>query len=528
MSEVKVEIIASQFEDNEKAISSLSPYFDKIDENVPFFEGYHIEDTFILDDFLSVTIVGASSLDTNALEEALKQQKPTWLYIKVNNYQEDSTRTLCINGDRKTTKKTLIKNVRETSTYVNLYFAVLEDEIDTIVQLLKGKAIDSDVLIQGCPLTIHALRIGNTKLFKFLADSGIDLNSKLEKRTFVEHHLLDKGLNILSAAIILDAKSIVNHLIKLGVDVNCQNSDETGTYPIHIASGDRKATHKYIEILVNAGADINQEDSRGCTPIFGIFSGYTSKYSIQISEKMIAMGANISHISKHNETVKWRASCGDQELSDYLASKGMTDIAAPDDFYTGGDLCRYLLWAMNHNDIISFKRFLNDVDSLTREEQASVLHKLENLEFAKLLIESGVPAHLRVKRRGYDYAYERTNREVGVFLKSCIGDFLEKAEKEKKKVTPVFESLLAQVSKDIDEAEQDRLVDGYFSTFLKERLDADFKQRVNLMYLAYADWSKYEVYVNDDYEVEFQGEANGGQTKVLFDGEQKIKRIDPT
>jgi uncharacterized protein len=108
--------------------------------------------------------------------------------------------------------------------------------------------------------------------------------------------------NLLRAALmgITEAPNpnVVQHLIKLGVDVNAR--DRRGWTPLHYAARTKSPAANpslstaCVRLLIDAGADVNVEDKDGITPVHR--SILTRPWNVEMVEVLLAAGAKPTDI----------------------------------------------------------------------------------------------------------------------------------------------------------------------------------------------------------------------------------------
>lgn len=101
---------------------------------------------------------------------------------------------------------------------------------------------------------MRAAHGGHLPVVEALMAAGADLNVRQTDATY---------LTALDRAVAGGHNRVVKALIDQGVDVNAQGGDDFGYCALHLARGG-----EVVDLLVNAGANVNLETSEGITPLF--------------------------------------------------------------------------------------------------------------------------------------------------------------------------------------------------------------------------------------------------------------------
>lgn len=425
-------------------IEKLSPLFSPTpsEQERPDFGGYSIVNVMMFEHAIIADIVGAASMDTESLVERLKASDPDWLFIETEYSQVGETETICLKkGNKKTTKKTLLKNIRNASRQIDLYYAVVNQEVTHLSELLNSGPIDLNMVINGTPLLFHIIQTGDLTLFKLAVESGADIHALVEKtqwfgietqEMYVQFEVV-KGMNLLPVAIEMKAKPIVKYLIDSGLDVNVV--DDNGNAPINIAAEDMEK-HPFVEPLVKAGADINHPGQNGWTPLFNLIGGYTysAKKTIVLAEKWMAWGADMTYVSQNGTNALWLAMRREQSISDFVKGKGVNEYCVPDGYYDGKSFIDRLHEAILINDVKSFSAFMDNA-KLDKNQQTELLHQAASvgrLEILKIINAHGIPPYLMNsdKMFAYETAEEMEHEVVTIYLKEQMTAY--HAEKKKR------------------------------------------------------------------------------------------------
>lgn len=534
MSDIQCNIVA--YHQNPARIELLALLLDPASQD----GDWTVESATVLDHAIIALVSGAPSMDTGIFSEELLSVDPDWLLVQTENTQTGETETICRKkGNKNTTKKNLLSNLRKNSKQVDLYFALLNQEISYLKDLLKDDEIGVDLNIEGMPLLFHIMLTADLSLFKQVVRRGADIHLQVERTQWIHLETRSdvlifeavKGMGLLSMAIEMKAKPIVKFLIESGIDVDV--TDEKGNAPITIAAGDADK-HAFIEPLVKAGADINHEGFSGWTPLFSLLGSYeySAKKTISIAEKWMALGADIKHVCQNGANALWVAMGREQPVVDFVMSHGVREYQVPQGYYDGMDTMEILHETMNTNDHKTFSEYF-DLANLDKKQQTELLHVAANngrLRILERMIEAGMPPYLK---RGGVFAFQSAKdmgfKEVANYLKDQMDDFYKEGQSRIEKARPLFDQFTA-VFEQIDAqggAEKD------LST-LKPFAAHPFMKKYEPFQLAH--WAKMAVAsnkrvkvkaeVDDDFNVTFsRSNRFSGHFSVMIstDGEPQIK-----
>lgn len=149
--------------------------------------------------------------------------------------------------DGKTLQLFIDKNIETNTCLCVAVLLRLEDQVKQLLQKSKN----------GLALW-YGINSPDEKIWKILMESEIDINQKIvhqNRNILYEIAYVEETEFTLMAA---------ESLIKKGIDIHIQDYDEQIT-PLHEAV--RRKRVKLIKLLLNAGADGNIRDQKGCTPL---------------------------------------------------------------------------------------------------------------------------------------------------------------------------------------------------------------------------------------------------------------------
>ena len=125
-----------------------------------------------------------------------------------------------------------------------------------------------------------AVLTGKVELVQLILDHGADINEV--------YHFDNLHLTALNSAVAESFRDIANYLIQKNAKVNYP--EDADDRPIHIAAS--KGHVEIVQLLINAGADINVYTEEGCGPL------HTACRFPETALALLANGADVNHVSK--------------------------------------------------------------------------------------------------------------------------------------------------------------------------------------------------------------------------------------
>ena len=199
------------------------------------------------------------SISLGPLDIFRKDFFKTELIISGSKYDADGLSKAITKGDVKTVKlyvsSKMDLNENTTSGKTPLCIACETGNVNIVNILLQGnvnliKRNSSDSLTP----VFCAVKSNNARVLKRLKDEGLRIDARSQ---------YNNGISPLHYAATLGADSIVDFLIKNGVNVN--SVDLLGKTPLHYAAAQNNST--VVLELINFGAALNIKDGKGYTPL---------------------------------------------------------------------------------------------------------------------------------------------------------------------------------------------------------------------------------------------------------------------
>jgi len=247
-------------------------------------------------------------------------------------------------------------NLAETYGYTALYYAIWNDDEETVKSLISGGADvnkgPAEEMDDDSPLC-YAIWQRHAGIVKDVLDAGADINTKDEKGyTPLYWAAFSSSKDILDLilsrgkynnTIHLDAckgdMDRVTTLIDGGTDVNTK--DEFGCTPLHWAA--LADSPEVAGFLIAKGADVNAKHGRGYTPLL-------SAHALPVVELLVSNGADIhARLGEQGPTkLQWACGLGEADIVDFLLSKS-DDVSLKDK--NGGALLT-LAARYGHTDVV--------------------------------------------------------------------------------------------------------------------------------------------------------------------------------
>lgn len=143
---------------------------------------------------------------------------------------------------------------RSHGGFTALYLAADDGHTAIVTALLRAKADkDAKTNTNETPL-MRAAKGGHQPVVEALMAAGADLNVRETDAPYS---------TALDRAVAGGHNRVVKALTDQGVDVNAQGGHDFGGSALHLARGG-----EVVDLLVNAGANVNQETPEGVTPLF--------------------------------------------------------------------------------------------------------------------------------------------------------------------------------------------------------------------------------------------------------------------
>jgi ankyrin repeat protein len=139
---------------------------------------------------------------------------------------------------------------------------------------------------------MQAIFNGDIETFDALVQDGVDINKVVGKDRW---NFLHRALVSLS---LQPVPLMIEHLIKCGVDVNAK--DSYGNTPLHYAA--RLKNPELIGMLLDAGADIDTANKKGCTPLREML--LAKPCNLDTIELLLYRGANMNHPGAKGITIR--------------------------------------------------------------------------------------------------------------------------------------------------------------------------------------------------------------------------------
>jgi ankyrin repeat protein len=150
-----------------------------------------------------------------------------------------------------------------------------------------------------------------------------DINHRNNKGSCAIHYALPKAK--VGTESYTSSFKIMKILINAGTNINIQNS--IGDSPLALACANRLYNH--AEFLINKGADVNQTDNEGRTPLVHavLTEPASNRCNTRTIQNLINAGANINVVDAEGNTLLAEAvSSGNTKIVRLLVNSGIEDV----------------------------------------------------------------------------------------------------------------------------------------------------------------------------------------------------------
>ncbi|KAK6182610.1 hypothetical protein SNE40_010255 [Patella caerulea] len=296
------------------------------------------------------------------------------------------------------------------SSYTPLHIAVLYSDVKLIDYLLSnGSNINIGDGTNRTPLYL-ATAIGRLDVIDFLLTKGADpdIQSSSKRTAIMEaicrqdlpgvQRLIESGCNldlvdIKGSSVLYFAitarganLNIISALLDAGADVNKTNGK--GAPVLMVAVALKQA--EIVQLLYNAGADINMKDSSGRTAFHYTAEDNGSRRSTKIRNFLLSHGADPDSPDKKGMTPLQKAvKFGNLRLVERLlkadCDRTYDILTAPKIVYLCGVLPKFKTWL--HNELYTPRDLMRLSRSVIRKSlvSANCLVKVDNLDIPKTL-----------------------------------------------------------------------------------------------------------------------------------------------
>ena len=294
-------------------------------------------------------------------------------------------------------------NATNNESVTALMTACQQKNVEAIHLLLKAGADPNIADTSGATSIHHAVVGGCSKeTLQFIIDNGADVNTTNEENTTALMAACQKGnveaINTLvnagadpNTADTIDAtwihhafvgccsKDTLQAVIENGADVNATDMNSTTALMLACQEGNMEV----INVLLNAGADINIVDTKGLTWIHHAVVRGGNKETLQA---IINYGANVNATNKENMTaLMYACSRGNVETINVLLNAGANPVIADTKGFTCihyavyGDCDKDTLQALIYHGSDVNATIKDNMTALMQECQKGNVHVIEML-----------------------------------------------------------------------------------------------------------------------------------------------------
>ena len=262
-------------------------------------------------------------------------------------------------------------NFQDEDGYSPLHLAVINDNLDTVLALLKYKDIDKEIKLPysaslsnwylgGATPLVVASYIGNSDIFYALLDAGSNIRARDDIDGGMSIHIASaNGNNDIVVILLENDKTLINEL------------DNTGDTPLHWAA--MKDKQDTINILLGYGADSKIQNDDGNTALH-----YASMYaSSPVIESIVNVDRTSINITNNDEMYPLHCAAFEDNVDALIAlfEYGNCDINTKDS--SNDTPLHYAAAYGNINSVMALvekcnaNKLLRDSDGFTAADLAS-------------------------------------------------------------------------------------------------------------------------------------------------------------
>ncbi|CAG5103182.1 Oidioi.mRNA.OKI2018_I69.chr1.g655.t2.cds [Oikopleura dioica] len=287
-----------------------------------------------------------------------------------------------------TTAKLLLQkgadpNAVAMNGFTPLHVAAKKNRFEVVKLLLENKAKIEAVTESGLTVLMVATYADNLAVVKVLTEAGIALDA-LNSRGETALHVAARNE--------LKTNHVLDHLVKLGADVNVRGEDANGVIHLAVRSGSVSS----VKNLIEAGARINEKvESSGYAPVH-----YASKDgNLEMVQLLCSKGADLSSKTKKGFTAfHMCAKYGHRQLVRYLAEAG----AQINEVALGGLTALHIAAHYGHvevvKDLVGVGIDISLQAQKTGHDALHVASRLGNEEIVRFLLDSGAKPDSTIKQ----------------------------------------------------------------------------------------------------------------------------------
>lgn len=205
--------------------------------------------------------------------------------------------------------------------FLDIMSSIKDGDLERIVKLMGG---DLTQAVGHYPNLIFATIATEfpPNFIARLVEAGVDL--------FEKNEAYGSAYNALHTAILMSNPNALRELIALGMDVN--EPTALGAPPLCCGTSDSFGHIECVKVLLEAGADPNRRNAKGCTPIFRLCCGHWNNEEVQVQtlKELIAAGADPNIPSYSGCTPVMKALESNPPLNHMVAALKEIGCAVPD------------------------------------------------------------------------------------------------------------------------------------------------------------------------------------------------------
>lgn len=249
---------------------------------------------------------------------------------------------------------------------------------------------------------LRIIRSDDVGALSLALSKGLDVSARIDESS---------GMSLLHFAILSNSSGIIRELLRAGADIEADSAAGTPLYAALMFSVNelndsrRESKGKIVDLLLEAGADVNVLNEWGDSPLNVASSGRNVGFCLEMARKLIDRGAKVNSKNDFSLTPL-------HEAFAVFVVEDLDTSPHPDTLESRAPLVAFLITSGA------------DVNAVSVDGETPIFLALKDVESMKLLLDAGAKVDIRNKKdeTPFDVAMKEGNDAAIKLLLSQIGN----------------------------------------------------------------------------------------------------------